>query len=94
MSGHRLSNIPDQEHISDQTIQQAFTSNTSALSNEDSPVQLGRPLDGGKGVATNPQITSNASKYCSPDLDPVKHRRTRSGCYTCRSRRVKVLKLL
>lgn len=26
----------------------------------------------------------------SGNLDQVKHRRTRSGCYTCRSRRVKV----
>ena len=25
-----------------------------------------------------------------PGSDQVKHRRTRSGCYTCRSRRVKV----
>ena len=28
----------------------------------------------------------------APGLDHIKHRRTRSGCYTCRSRRVKVLK--
>lgn len=27
----------------------------------------------------------------APGLDHIKHRRTRSGCYTCRSRRVKVL---
>lgn len=27
-----------------------------------------------------------------PSTDHVKHRRTRSGCYTCRGRRVKVLK--
>lgn len=26
----------------------------------------------------------------APGLDHIKHRRTRSGCYTCRSRRVKV----
>lgn len=26
----------------------------------------------------------------APAVDSVKHRRTRSGCYTCRSRRVKV----
>lgn len=27
----------------------------------------------------------------APGLDHIKHRRTRSGCYTCRSRRVKVV---
>lgn len=30
------------------------------------------------------------STSASPVTEPVKHRRTRSGCFTCRSRRVKV----
>lgn len=29
-------------------------------------------------------------KKSTPGVDHVKHRRTRSGCYTCRTRRVKV----
>ena len=33
---------------------------------------------------------SRSRKKSTPGLDHVKHRRTRSGCYTCRSRRVKV----
>lgn len=28
----------------------------------------------------------------APGLDHIKHRRTRSGCFTCRSRRVKVFR--
>ncbi|KAI1824197.1 hypothetical protein F4861DRAFT_531081 [Xylaria intraflava] len=33
--------------------------------------------------------SSRSRKRSSPGIDHVKHRRTRSGCYTCRSRRVK-----
>ncbi|KAI8949760.1 hypothetical protein F4801DRAFT_390667 [Xylaria longipes] len=32
---------------------------------------------------------SRSKKKSAPGIDHVKHRRTRSGCYTCRSRRVK-----
>src|SRR5437868_6744088 len=34
--------------------------------------------------------SSRSRKKSNPGIDHVKHRRTRSGCYTCRSRRVKV----
>jgi hypothetical protein len=34
--------------------------------------------------------SSRSRKKSIPGMDHVKHRRTRSGCYTCRSRRVKV----
>ncbi|KAI0183229.1 hypothetical protein EV127DRAFT_31698 [Xylaria flabelliformis] len=41
-------------------------------------------------VFQEPKPQSNRSKKKSaPGIDHVKHRRTRSGCYTCRSRRVK-----
>ncbi|GAW20169.1 hypothetical protein ANO14919_096660 [Xylariales sp. No.14919] len=41
-------------------------------------------------VFQEPKPQSNRSKKKSaPGVDHVKHRRTRSGCYTCRSRRVK-----
>ncbi|KAI1175371.1 fungal-specific transcription factor domain-containing protein [Nemania sp. FL0916] len=33
--------------------------------------------------------SSRSKKKSAPGVDHVKHRRTRSGCYTCRSRRVK-----
>ncbi|KAI1342334.1 hypothetical protein F5Y15DRAFT_412844 [Xylariaceae sp. FL0016] len=33
--------------------------------------------------------SSRSRKKSTPGMDHVKHRRTRSGCYTCRSRRVK-----
>lgn len=33
---------------------------------------------------------SRSRRKSAPGIDHVKHRRTRSGCYTCRSRRVKV----
>ncbi|KAH8160399.1 hypothetical protein CIB48_g7848 [Xylaria polymorpha] len=33
--------------------------------------------------------SSRSKKKSAPGIDHVKHRRTRSGCYTCRSRRVK-----
>ncbi|KAI1083522.1 hypothetical protein F5B20DRAFT_577199 [Whalleya microplaca] len=37
-----------------------------------------------------PKAQSNRNrKKAAPGMDHVKHRRTRSGCYTCRSRRVK-----
>ncbi|KAI0014348.1 hypothetical protein F4779DRAFT_612642 [Xylariaceae sp. FL0662B] len=37
-----------------------------------------------------PKAQSNRNrKKSAPGMDHVKHRRTRSGCYTCRSRRVK-----
>ncbi|KAI1165094.1 hypothetical protein F5B18DRAFT_670218 [Nemania serpens] len=39
-----------------------------------------------------PQGNRNKKKS-APGIDHVKHRRTRSGCYTCRSRRVKVKEL-
>ena len=32
---------------------------------------------------------SQKRRKSAPGLDHIKHRRTRSGCYTCRSRRVK-----
>lgn len=32
----------------------------------------------------------SSQQKSAPGLDHIKHRRTRSGCYTCRSRRVKV----
>lgn len=48
------------------------------------------------GTFTEPSLGYNqpksqkSRKKASSNLDPVKHRRTRSGCFTCRSRRVKV----
>jgi len=36
-----------------------------------------------------PKAQRNRRKS-APGLDHIKHRRTRSGCFTCRSRRVKV----
>ena len=40
--------------------------------------------------ASAPKNTGQARRRLPPGTDHVKHRRTRSGCYTCRSRRVKV----
>lgn len=37
-----------------------------------------------------PQTHSRGKRRSIPGPDHVKHRRTRSGCYTCRQRRVKV----
>lgn len=36
------------------------------------------------------QGSSRARRRPAPGAEHVKHRRTRSGCYTCRNRRVKV----
>ena len=41
-------------------------------------------IDGLKGKGRKKSLAAN------PGGDIVKHRRTRSGCFTCRSRRVKV----
>src|SRR4051812_38117931 len=38
----------------------------------------------------HPQGGTRGKKRSVPGPDHVKHRRTRSGCYTCRQRRVKV----
>ncbi|MCJ1284509.1 hypothetical protein MMC26_003842 [Xylographa opegraphella] len=39
--------------------------------------------------ATVPRSAARSRRRIPPGADHVKHRRTRSGCYTCRSRRVK-----
>lgn len=38
----------------------------------------------------NPAKSNNRRRKSNQDPQRTKHRRTRSGCYTCRSRRVKV----
>jgi len=40
--------------------------------------------------APGPKGAARVRRRAPPDSDHIKHRRTRSGCYTCRSRRVKV----
>ena len=40
--------------------------------------------------AAGPKAAARVRRRLPPGSDQVKHRRTRSGCYTCRSRRVKV----
>jgi len=40
----------------------------------------------------NAPKSQRSRRKSAPGLDHIKHRRTRSGCYTCRSRRVKVRK--
>ena len=37
-----------------------------------------------------PPVADSVSELPASEINYVKHRRTRSGCYTCRSRRVKV----
>lgn len=51
------------------------------------------PADG-NDVVMEPHRAAEASQRLLPEVDHVKHRRTRSGCYTCRGRRVKVLTVL
>jgi len=41
-------------------------------------------------VMFNAPKAQKSRRRSAPGLDHIKHRRTRSGCYTCRSRRVKV----
>ena len=41
------------------------------------------------GLLVSPEGTSK-SKRRQHGIDHIKHKRTRSGCYTCRQRRVKV----
>lgn len=41
-------------------------------------------------IMFNGQAKAPRRRKSTPGVDHVKHRRTRSGCYTCRSRRVKV----
>lgn len=42
-------------------------------------------------VMFNAPKSQRSRRKSAPVLDHIKHRRTRSGCYTCRSRRVKVI---
>jgi hypothetical protein len=42
-------------------------------------------------IMFNAPKAQRSRRKSAPGLDHIKHRRTRSGCYTCRSRRVKVL---
>ena len=46
-------------------------------------------LDSNNSAAA-PRGAARVRRRIPPGSDHVKHRRTRSGCYTCRSRRVKV----
>lgn len=41
-------------------------------------------------IMFNSPKAQRSRRKSAPGLDHIKHRRTRSGCYTCRSRRVKV----
>jgi hypothetical protein len=41
-------------------------------------------------IMFNAPKAQRSRRKSAPGLEHVKHRRTRSGCYTCRSRRVKV----
>ena len=41
-------------------------------------------------IMFNAPKSQRSRRKSAPGLDHVKHRRTRSGCYTCRNRRVKV----
>ena len=41
-------------------------------------------------LTTQPKAAAKARSRQTAGQQQVKHRRTRSGCYTCRSRRVKV----
>jgi hypothetical protein len=41
-------------------------------------------------IMFNAPKSQRSRRKSAPGLDHIKHRRTRSGCYTCRSRRVKV----
>lgn len=43
-------------------------------------------------IMFNAPKAQRSRRKSAPGLDHIKHRRTRSGCYTCRSRRVKVTK--
>lgn len=55
------------------------------------PVNLNRWFDLDSDTSTpNPKGIGRVRRRPPPGSDHVKHRRTRSGCYTCRSRRVKV----
>ncbi len=42
-------------------------------------------------IMFNASKAQRSRRKSAPGLDHIKHRRTRSGCYTCRSRRVKVI---
>jgi len=41
-------------------------------------------------IMLNTPKSQRSRRKSQPGLEHIKHRRTRSGCYTCRSRRVKV----
>ena len=41
-------------------------------------------------IMFNAPKAQRSRRKSAPGLDHIKHRRTRSGCFTCRSRRVKV----
>lgn len=43
------------------------------------------------GNMTTDSKPARVRRKSAPGTDPIKHRRTRSGCFTCRTRRVKVI---
>lgn len=54
------------------------------------PYGGGRHLFGIQDSAMDVPKPHRNRRKSNPNSDQLKHRRTRSGCYTCRSRRVKV----
>ncbi|CZT00813.1 related to C6 finger domain protein [Rhynchosporium graminicola] len=68
-------------------LQRGFTSSTH-LSSASSYADL-QYLFGVQDTMMNPPKPHRNRRKSNPNPDQTKHRRTRSGCYTCRSRRVK-----
>ena len=91
MTGYRqpdLSTIPDSREFPVQFYEEHNLLNEP---HKLSSANLSRLLDlDSDNTTPGPKGTARVRRRPAAGSDHVKHRRTRSGCYTCRSRRVKV----
>ena len=76
--------IPNHEGLGDADL----SNSSQQLSSENVARWNEQGRDQNSGLEQKSQTKSR--RKAPPAPDHVKHRRTRSGCYTCRSRRVKV----
>jgi hypothetical protein len=95
MAGVRGQSSPHPQQIHLQRQQQpplGMPMGSSAFMQSSYPSSLGPFTGFPEPIMYNsvPKAQRSRRRSSAPGLDHIKHRRTRSGCYTCRSRRVKV----
>ena len=90
MSGRFPSRFPGPPYRSEFLTQPNDQEAMPELSSAQAMVGIGQWPNVEHGLLETAQRTGITGQIISTEPEHVKHRRTRSGCYTCRGRRVKV----